>query len=307
MPNFFAALDDSGDEAPAKPLLTTKESKKGTSASIAEASKPERRRRNDDRSTKGGRGDRRGYVRDGKRQYDRRSGTGRGREIKKDGDGGRNWGSDRNESREYRSNRGYGGRYERQDTNEEGYDVKENEENVNENAEEANENGGDTIKEQPNNEEEEEAEEEEDKTMTYEEYIRQKKEQSKDQSDLLVPINTPKEVENEFAGVKATVLKKEEDFTVGKSKQLRKKGTNRKESSATDKITPSFRVGDRPGYGGGGRGYDRDNRRDGGYRGRGGGRRNRGDFGGRTDRGGGRKDDSPPVDFSVTDDAFPSL
>jgi plasminogen activator inhibitor 1 RNA-binding protein len=37
--------------------------------------------------------------REGKRAYDRRSGTGRGREIKKSGGGARNWGSDQNEAR----------------------------------------------------------------------------------------------------------------------------------------------------------------------------------------------------------------
>ena len=52
---------------------------------------------NTDRNTKGGRGPR--VARDGKRTYDRRSGTGRGKEIKKGGGGGRNWGSDKVEAR----------------------------------------------------------------------------------------------------------------------------------------------------------------------------------------------------------------
>merc|ERR1712008_325283 len=39
-------------------------------------------------------------VRDGKRTHDRRSGTGRGKEIKKGGGGARNWGSDKNEARD---------------------------------------------------------------------------------------------------------------------------------------------------------------------------------------------------------------
>merc|ERR1712238_550710 len=38
-------------------------------------------------------------ARDGKRTFDRRSGTGRGKEIKKGGGGARNWGSDKNEAR----------------------------------------------------------------------------------------------------------------------------------------------------------------------------------------------------------------
>jgi plasminogen activator inhibitor 1 RNA-binding protein len=59
------------------------------------------RRPNNDRNAKG-RGDGRGGrapARDGKRAYDRRSGTGRGKEIKKDGGGARNWGSDKAEAK----------------------------------------------------------------------------------------------------------------------------------------------------------------------------------------------------------------
>lgn len=53
-----------------------------------------KRPNNKDRNTKTGRGGR-GPVREGKRQYDRRSGTGRGKEIKKQGGGAHNWGSNR--------------------------------------------------------------------------------------------------------------------------------------------------------------------------------------------------------------------
>jgi plasminogen activator inhibitor 1 RNA-binding protein len=51
-----------------------------------------------DRNTKSGRGGR-APTRDGKRAYDRRSGTGRGKEIKKDGGGPRNWGSDKEDAK----------------------------------------------------------------------------------------------------------------------------------------------------------------------------------------------------------------
>jgi len=92
--NFFAALDDSGDEAPApaKSVVKKREPKivnnPGPSAQVGS------KRSSNDRNTKSGRGER-NAPRDGKRAYDRRSGTGRGKEIKKGGGGARNWGSDK--------------------------------------------------------------------------------------------------------------------------------------------------------------------------------------------------------------------
>ena len=83
--NFFAALDDSGDEGNSKKAAPAK---KAASAKDASAKKDSGKARNanNDRNTKGGRGPR-PPARDGKRQYDRRSGTGRGKEIKKGGGG----------------------------------------------------------------------------------------------------------------------------------------------------------------------------------------------------------------------------
>ena len=77
--NPFAALDDSGDEAP----KAKAPAKKSSSKTVAPASKPDPKSKpkNNDRNTKHGRGGR--VARDGKRAYDRRSGTGRGKEIKK--------------------------------------------------------------------------------------------------------------------------------------------------------------------------------------------------------------------------------
>jgi len=291
MSNFFAALDDSGDEAP-KPAVSQKNDKKAAKdeAPIVEASKPERRgrQRHDDRNTKTGRG--RPFVRDGKRQYDRRSGTGRGREIKKGGGGGRNWGSDRNEMRRYDQTENSSS-----NNNNEADDEKENEDKVN--GDDENEGAGGENRQK----EEEEEEEEEDKTMTYDEYVRQKSE--KEESELLAPIVPTKEVENEFEGMKMSAVKEEASFTEGKGKQYRKKGSNSNKKTS-NMITPSFRVGDKPGYGG--RGNDRRDGR-GGRGGGGRGRGNRRDYNyvGRGGRGG-RKDDKP-VDFSVTDEAFPSL
>jgi len=53
-----------------------------------------------DRNTKSGRGGR-GHVREGKRAFDRHSGTGRRDTTKKGGDGAHNWGSDRHEAEHY--------------------------------------------------------------------------------------------------------------------------------------------------------------------------------------------------------------
>lgn len=296
--NYFASLDDSGDDEAAIPKKTTNQKKKQdkpapSKAPIADASRPERRQRHDDRNTKGGRGGR--PARDGKRQFDRRSGTGRGREGKKDGGGGRNWGSEKNDAK-----RGM-------DRN--NYDKTAADDGVEKDVTQENEKaevGGETKDEAEVTEKyvEEQKEEEVDNTVSYEDYMKQKKENPA--SELLAPIVSTKEITNEFAGVKVAVVKEEEAFTSGKSKAPRKKGS--KKASSGDKITPSFRVGDKPGSGGGGggRGGDRD-RRDGNRGGRGGrGRDNRRDYGGRSGGRGGKKDSSSAA-FSVTDDAFPSL
>jgi len=284
MSNFFAALDDSGDDAaiPKQPVPKLNANKVSKGATIAEASKPERRRqRHDDRNTKSGRG--RPDVRDGKRQYDRRSGTGRGREIKKGGGGGRNWGSERDQMK--RGGDRVGGYNDKPDeNNNDADDEKESEEKVND------DDAVETEERPKKVEEEVIEEEEEDKTISYEEYVRQKNESVA--SELLAPIVSTKELENEFAGVKVSVQKEAETFTAGKEKQFRKKGAN-SNKKVTKEITPAFRVGERVGGGdGGGRGGR--GGRDGGYRGRGGG-------------GGGRGGRSKPTDFSVTDEAFPSL
>merc|ERR1712154_305043 len=78
--------------------------------------------------------------------------------------------------------------------------------------------------------------EEEDKTMSYEEYLKQKKEAP--ESELLAPIVPMKEFTNEFEGIKMSGGNEEEAlFASSKGKQLRRK--NKKEA---EKITPAFRV-----------------------------------------------------------------
>lgn len=280
--NFFAALDDSGDEAPAsakgnikksEPKTTKKaDTSAATSKTVAAASKGNDRRRpnNNDRNTKSGRGERTS-PRDGKRAYDRRSGTGRGKEIKKGGGGARNWGSDKAEAKKMEGT-----------INED--EVKEDkpaEEKVDAVAEEA------PVEEKP-----------EDKTMTYAEYMASKGKKEE----------TVREVENEFKGLSAAA-KVEEDFLVmGGAKQ---KKTKKKKDGDKKTVDVGFRVA-KPNAGG-------DDRDRGGRGGRGRGDRDRGGRGGRGSRdgrgkgrgrGGGRgsKNANNTGSINVQDEAaFPSL
>jgi hypothetical protein len=161
-----------------------------------------RRPNNSDRNTKGGRGDRGGRgervaPRDGKRAYDRRSGTGRGKEIKKGGGGARNWGSDKAEAKKMEGT-----------INED--EVKEEKPvEVSAEGEEAAE------KEAPVEEKVE------DKTMTFADYmaVKGKKE------EIVV-----RDLEDEFKGLAAST-KTEEDFLVmggGKQKKPKKKQAEKK-------------------------------------------------------------------------------
>jgi plasminogen activator inhibitor 1 RNA-binding protein len=157
-----------------------------------------RRPNQHDRNTKHGRGGR-APPRDGKRQYDRRSGTGRGKEIKKDGGGAHNWGSDKDEAK----------------TMEEMVNVEEvaaDEEPKNEEAP--------AFEEEP--EHEPEPEPEQDNTMTYAEYMASKGKKEE---------NAGREVENEFKGISVASKKAEEDFLVmggGKQKKAKKKKDDEK-------------------------------------------------------------------------------
>lgn len=220
-----------------------------------------------DRHTKGGRGGR-APARDGKRTFDRKSGTGRGREISKGGGGGHNWGSDKNEAKKAEG------------------PVTEGEEV----AAEDNENGEEEEKVKEN-------EQEEDKTMSYEEYMASK---ARPDSAAFKPV-AERTVENEFSG-KIGARKEEEDFLVmGGGKQLKKKG--QKKDDKDKKLVLDFKV--KSATGGDDRGGRRDGRGDrrgsGGRDGRRDGRRDRG-RGGRGGRGGGGRG------LDATDpNAFPSL
>jgi lysozyme family protein len=146
-----------------------------------------------DRNTKHGRGGR-APTRDGKRAYDRRSGTGRGRETKKDGGGRGNWGSDKAAAK---ANEGKVVDEAKPVTDEEVAATEE------------------VREEQPAPEPEPQ-----DNTMTLAEYNA-----AKTAKEAVVD----REVDNEFAG-KVAAIKVEEDFLVlgaGKSKKVPKKNVKK--------------------------------------------------------------------------------
>lgn len=271
--NFFAALDDSGDEAPApvknnsKKREPQKVTKKAATKGAVEQSKPDNRGRrpnNYDRNTKHGRGGR-NPPRDGKRAYDRRSGTGRGKEIKKGGGGARNWGSDKAEAKKME------GKIDEEE-------VKEDQ------VVEPVEGQEPAAAEEPASVEEEKPE---DKTMTFSEYMA-----SKGKKDD----NSERQVDNEFKGVSAS-KKVEEDFLVmggGKQKRTKKKKDDQKQV-----VDVGFRTANPNAGGRGGRG-DRDR----GGRGGRGGRDGRGRGRGR----GGRGSKNQNAGLNVQDEAaFPKL
>lgn len=280
--NFFAALDDSGDEAEVAKVKVTskKETKKPTTkpAAVEPAKSDRRRPNNNDRNTKQGRG--RGPARDGKRVYDRRSGTGRGKEIKKGGGGARNWGNDKNEARKAE------GAVTEGNVPEETTTTPTVEAPATTTEGETTEAPVTTTATEP---EEVKEEEEEEKTMTYEDYLKSK--QAPD-TEAFKPV-AEKQFVNEFAG-KAAAKPVEEDFLVmGGGKALRKKGSRKDDKASID---VGFRVssGDDPRRNNDRRGNDR--------RGRGGGRGapRSGGRGGKASRQGGA--------INVTDvNAFPSL
>lgn len=271
MSNFFAALD-SDDEKPQKAPIKKKVQEAPTPV-IAEPSRVVRRQ--DGRDAKGGRGrGGRHAPREGKRAYDRRSGTGRGKEIKKGGGGGHNWGSNKDEARSAEQNavieEGKGTEEPKVDVGVEGARAPEEAEELTEKHVE--------FEEEP---------EEEDNTLTYEEFMAQKAEEQKD-SEGFSPLNEKQlEVDSAFKSMKLKKDKEEEDFLVmggGKSKQKRNKTNTGKKMLDID-----IKVGGQGGFGGRGRGRGRgdDRRREGGDgRGRG------GDGGGRFERRGGRGRDS---------------
>lgn len=279
--NFFAALDD--DDEPPKVVAPKVESKPTQVA----PKKEHRRPNNNDRNTKHGRGGR-APPRDGKRAYERRSGTGRGKETKKDGGGSRNWGSHKNEAR---TNQGT---------------VVEGEE-------------GEKLNDEPEKRTQDVEEEpvvEEDKTLSLEEYMMQK---ALPDSAAFKPKEAPK-FENVFVNVAPKTAVEEDFLVMGEGKKERVRDSKKEKQAVLTgfRVAPSDAGQDGDGHGrtdsrgGSGRG-ERGNRRD-GRGGRGGGRRDGGRGGrgsGRDGRGrgrgrgtsGGRSDQVNVMDSN----AFPSL
>lgn len=246
-----------------------------------------RRPNNNDRNTKGGRGPR--HARDGKRTYDRRSGTGRGREVKKSGGGARNWGSDAQDAKNAE------GHVNEQDLKKQG-------------AEDAEQDGKAIAAEEEREQEAPPAvvvEEEEDHTMTVEEYLASKSNQAA-AGDGLFGAKKEKEMGDGdddafFKGKEAHSISLDENFVVmGTGKAVRKK----KEKKQAQTLDLNFRVASGNNSGGGGRGNRRsDDKGRGGGRGSGGRDRRggRGSGGRRGGRGGGRGG------FALDSNAFPSL
>mmetsp|Transcript_11112 Transcript_11112/g.24481 ORF Transcript_11112/g.24481 Transcript_11112/m.24481 type:complete len:305 (+) Transcript_11112:319-1233(+) len=274
MSNFFAALDDSDTEGRnAAPAITKKKAPK---KEVVEPSKVEKRPVKNDRHTAGGRGrGGRAPARDGKRAYDRKSGTGRGKEVKKGGGGGHNWGSDQNDAKKAEGPVTEG----KEDANTP--EVKEKEVVVA------------AVVEEPEPEPV-------DNTISYDDYVASK---ARPDSAAFKALES-RDIENEFAGKAASKYEEKEFLVMGGAKQPKKKGTGKKEKeilvldfkikSAITEDKGAGRDRDRGerGEGRGGRGGGDRGRRDGGRGGdrggRGGGDRGRG--GG--DRGGdrGRRD-----------------
>jgi plasminogen activator inhibitor 1 RNA-binding protein len=271
-----------------------------------------KRPKNDDRNTKRSG---RAPVREGKRAYDRRSGTGRGKEIKKGGGGAHNWGSDKVDAKAV-------------EHTQVGALAAEEQENVDAAAVNGEENTELEGEQEPGAaaEEQEPEPEPEDNTMSYEEYLASMKEKK---SGLLAPVEE-RQVINEFGNV-APAKKVEEDFTGGaggKSKRKKAAAGKEKEDASTDvaaELLAGLKVGGPDsggrgrGRGRGGRGRGRSDGPDGpgdrGGRGRGRGERGGGRGGGRGRTtsgrgrgGGGRGSSSSGGRINVMDEnAFPSL
>lgn len=302
--NFFSALDDSDDEGEVpKPVVVHKE--KNEIPNEINVARDDKRRhleggplksdrrhaKNIDRNNKAGRG-RLPQAREGKRTYDRRSGTGRGREVKKGGSGAHNWGSDKYEARKAEGSITEQDHEEKRKGNAPTTDVFEGKTKlVDDGAEE------DTTKEDvPKEEGRKKVEEEKDNTMTLEEFLKSKTDPS---SDLFKPKEV-KAVDNEFAGKTASKTITDDFLTMGIGKNLRKKGNKKPDKVTIDvafrnaKPTSDNRKnGDRPRRGGtpGGRG-----------------RPNRGDRKGEGDRRRRGDDNTAKTTLDAMDtNAFPSL
>ncbi|GMI32640.1 hypothetical protein TeGR_g7013, partial [Tetraparma gracilis] len=125
----------------------------------------------------------------GKREFERKSGTGRGREVAKGGAGGHNWGSEKDAARE---------------------------------GEEA---GADKEEEKEKRPPREPSPE----TFSYDQYLAKKKEEAAAKSNELFKAQKLKTVDNEFAAVKDLKIEETDFLKMGTGKALRKKNSEKKE------------------------------------------------------------------------------
>jgi len=255
MSNFFAALEDSGDEVEQpKPKSKSKEivvsNKNDRKSNLSSSNKAEFDRsrsdhhRQQERAKKSSSGQRSGRSapREGKRAYDRRSGTGRGREIKKSGGGARNWGSDKNDARHAEGMFEGGSREEDEDkmksSDTNGADVNQDED-ISESVEGALSNVDLNA--------DEETQPKEDKTMTYEEYL-EERDSKRAESEAFKPLDVKEYEDDAFAGfaVKTKSGLEDETFiaTGNRVKQPKKKNKIKAKNEKNKKIVPSFRVQD---------------------------------------------------------------
>lgn len=214
-----------------------------------------------------------------KRQFDRRSGTGRGKEVAKGGAGGANWGSDKNEA--LRAEKHIAG----------DVDI------VEENVEETEEVSAEPAVPEPT-------------VFTLDEYNRRRAEQGKPRGEAFSDVQL-REVSADFSGMKTKEDDNLEDFIALGAAKTSKAKKDQRSTSKTVVLDVAFtaapseqpereRGGDRDRGGRGGRGDRGDRPRSGrGEKGRGGGR---GEGRGNSSRG----PRGPRVDFSDSN-AFPSL
>jgi len=239
--NFFAALDSSDDESPAPKITQKKTTKPKAVAAKKEIVEPSKKapgpKDRKDGKEQHGRPTRDNTKAKGGREFDRKSGTGRGKEVSKGGAGGNNWGSDKNAAEDGAAAAATAAAAD--------------------NAAE----GEDAAPREPR--------EPEVPTFSYDEFLAKKKADAatgEGFSGLKI-----KEVESEFNV--AAVQKDESDFLVmGTGKGLRKKAAQGKEKTVLEagfRFKAPERDGDDDRGGRGGRGGGRGDR-DGGRGGRGG-------------------------------------
>jgi len=237
--NFFSALDDSEDEGDiSKGFVEERKEviddfhnkdnlKHGNKLSNSKGPMINKRRylNNNLRNIKSGCA-RQSHGREERRYYDRQSGTGRGREVRKGGSGSYNWGSEKSEARTNKCHlSGLDYNYEKINSTE----TLTGE--ITEGNSKLFDNGAEVTEEAIQNKEQSLKVAKKEKTMTLGEFFRSK---TNPESELFKPKDL-RAVDNEFIGKTARIAIKENVLIMGKEKKLRKKSSKKHE-----KITPDI-------------------------------------------------------------------